>query len=107
MGATSQTTGEQTVKVSKSKLIRQFIKSNKKATANEVVAGLAATGHSVSVALVNNVRFQLKHGGNKASGNTPTINQIDNLIAVRNFANTIGGYDALAEYINQLRQLTA
>jgi hypothetical protein len=116
-----------TAKVNRSKLIIEAFKESRRldTPANEIVEAVKKTeGVEVTVSLVNNIRKRLKdarkerkeavkNGEKRKPGRprkekttepTPAtpVSDLDRLVEVKKFANSVGGMDALKNFISKL-----
>lgn len=92
----------------KSQAIREYLKSNKKAKASEVVSALATKGITVSPAAVYNLKARQSMGKrrNKArtGGQTVTLS-ITHLLAAKKLVDELGGITQAREAIDTLATL--
>ena len=92
----------------KSQAIRDYLGTNKKAKASEVVAALAEKGVTVSTNMVYNLKARKKMGRRrrKAESTGQVVGlSITNLIAAKKLVDTVGGIDQAREAINALAKL--
>ena len=92
----------------KSQAIRDYLATNKKAKASEVVAALAEKGISVSTPMVYSLKARKKMGTRrrKAEANGHTVGlSISNLLAAKKLVDTVGGIEQAREAINALAKL--
>lgn len=119
---------ETTAKVNMSRLIIAAFKATRRldTPANDIVAAVkTASGTDVTVSLVNNIRKRLKDARKERNAErnetdtkrkpgrprkettvNPTpetpVSELDRLVEVKKFANSIGGLDALKNFISKL-----
>lgn len=100
-----------TPKVNMSKLIIAAFKANKKldTPANEIVAAVKQNdGVEVTVSLVNNIRKRLKDSRKAKVARTtaPTpetpVSELDRMMEVKTFAESVGGLEALKNFITKI-----
>jgi threonine dehydrogenase-like Zn-dependent dehydrogenase len=92
----------------KSKAIREYIATHKRAKASEIVAALAEQGLTVSPAMVYNTKARKRMGRRRkkaeAAGQVVGLS-ITNLIAAKKLVDQVGGIDQAREAINALSKL--
>jgi len=92
----------------KSQAIRDYLATNKKAKASEVVAALAEKGTTVSTAMVYSLKARNKMGKRrrKAEANGQSVGlSITGLVAAKKLVDTVGGIEQAREAINALAKL--
>jgi hypothetical protein len=92
----------------KSQAIRDYLASNKRAKASEVVSALAEKGITVTRAAVYNLRARKRMGRRRrkaeASGQVVGLS-IDHLIAAKKLVDTVGGIQQARGAIDALAKL--
>jgi arginine repressor len=100
----------------RSEAIREYLSANPSAGPKDVIAALKEKGVAVTVGLVSNI----KYGGKKAKvrrGRRMTVRaaarrtgrpgslSVEQLLSVKQFADSFGGVDQLRQALNMLEQL--
>jgi hypothetical protein len=93
----------------KTQAIREYLSSNKRAKASEVVAALAERGISVTSASVYNLKARKRMGKRrrKAEANGQVVGlSIGHLLAAKKLVDTAGGVQQAREAVDALAKLS-
>jgi hypothetical protein len=101
----------------KTQAVRDYIAANPDANPKAIVAGLKSEGLTVKIGLVNSVKYNKRSRTRKGrAGRAPVVHAaarktssasmtIDQLIEVKQFADSLGGLAAFRQAIDMLEQL--
>jgi hypothetical protein len=102
----------------KSQAIRDYLATNPKAAATEIVAALAKMGIKVSPGLASNVKFTSQSKRKKKAGEKTVVKRrrpgkrsatelsLDDLLAAKQLANQLGGIGEARQALDTLEKLT-